>query len=86
MSTHAATQAHIQLLRQAHDERLEDVEFMIANGAANEAEVAHRLGISPIAFERWCYRNGHQALFTQLTAYRARERDPWKANRKEIYA
>lgn len=80
-NTEAATRARIAQLDKARADRLEDINFMIATGVSNEVEVAHRLGITPATFERWCYRTGNADLWNRLVAYRATVRDDWKGDR-----
>lgn len=85
-STEAATRARIAQLAKARADRLEDIQFMIASGVSNEAEVAHRLGLTVPTFERWCYRTGNADIWNRLTAYRAVTRDDWKGHRSLLRA
>lgn len=80
-NTEAATSARTAQNAQARADRIEDINFMIANGVSNEAEVAHRLGLTLASFERWCYRTGNAELWNRLIAYRAIQRDDWKGDR-----
>ncbi len=78
--TTAAERQHRARLKARRD-RLADLRFMIANGVSNEAEAAHRLGISTNGLERWCDRTGNRDLWNRLIAYRLNTRDDWKGDR-----
>ena len=78
-STPAQRQHRARL--KARRDRLADLRFMLNNGVSNEAEAAHRLGLSIDGLEKWCIRTGHMDLWGRLIAYRATVRDDWKGDR-----